>query len=146
MKSSMICKDMSLFGKPFNFVKALAWVSARQRMNIRFLLLRVSLGSSSFCSWVMDALTPCLLMTFFTSEAEPSTRVLRVVLEPGGVGTSSPVPKHVFKIEGENVETSTRPAMSAAEKAHIVLCLPGKFIIRKVSYLILSILKDWVSR
>ena len=99
VKSSMICEDVSLLGKPFNFAKALAWVSARQRTNKRFLLLRVSLGSSSFCSWVMDALTPCLLITFFTSAADPLTRVFRTVLVPGGVGTSLPVPKQVFKIK-----------------------------------------------
>ena len=99
VKSSMICKDVSLLGKPFSLAKAWAWVSARQRTNIRFLLLLTSLGSSSFCNWVMDALTPCLLITFFTSAAEPLTRVFSTVLVPGGVGTSLPVPKQVFKIK-----------------------------------------------
>ena len=63
-------------------------------------------------------------MTFFTSAAEPLTRVLRVVLEPEGVGTSSPVPKKAFKIERAYVEMSTKPTIDRAEKAHneYVLC------------------------
>ena len=99
VKSSMICEAVSLLGKLFSLVKALAWVSARQWTNIRFLLLLTSLGSSSFCNWVIDALTPCLLITFFTSAAEPLTRVFSTVLVPRGVGTSLPVPKQVFNTE-----------------------------------------------
>ena len=99
VKSYMISEDVSLLGKPFSLEKAWAWVSARQWTNKRFLLLLTFLGSSSFCSWVMDALTPCLLITFFTSADEPLTRVFRTMLVPEGVGTSLPVPKQVFKIE-----------------------------------------------
>ena len=116
VKSSINCCTVSLFGNFFNLVKALVWLSARLQMNTRFLLLRVSLGSSRCCSCVMDALTPCLLMTLFTSAAEPSTRVFRVVLEPGGVGTFLPVPKQVSKIERANVETSSKATMSTAEE------------------------------
>ena len=118
LKSSMICEDVSLLGKLFNFVKALAWVSARQRTNKQFLLLRVSLGSSSFCSCVMDALIPCLLMTLFTSAAEPLTRIFRRVLIPGSAVTSLPVPKHLFNTGAASFETSTQATMNAAEKTH----------------------------
>ena len=118
MKSSTKCRAVSLFGNLFNLAKALACESARQRTKIWFLLLRVSLGSSSFRSCVMDALTPCLLMTFFTSAAEPSTRVFRIVLEPKDVGKFLAVPKQLFKIEGANVETSTKAIMHTAEKTH----------------------------
>ena len=118
LKSSMICEDVSLLGKLFNFVKALAWVSPRQRTNKRFLSLRVSLGSSSFCSCVMDALIPCLLMTLFTSAAEPLTRIFRRGLSPGSAVTSLPVPKHLLNTGAASCETSTQATMNAAEKIH----------------------------
>ena len=118
VKSSMICEDVSLLGKLFNFMKALAWVSARQRTNKQFLLLRVSLGSSSFCSCVMDALIPCLLMTFFTSAVEPLTRIFRRVLVPVSAVTSLPVPKDVVNIGAASFETSKMVTKNAAEKTH----------------------------
>ena len=122
VKSSTTCRAVSLFGSFFNLIKALACLSARHLTNIRFLLLRSSLGSSSFCSSVMAALTPSLLFTFFTSAAEPFTNVLRMVVVPDGNETSLPVPKQSFKIGAAKVDTSTREAKKATEKIkHILL-------------------------
>merc|ERR1711989_239091 len=118
VKSSMICEDVSLLGKLFNFMKAFSWVSARQRTNKQFLVLRIFLGSSSFCSCVMDALIPCLLMTLFTSAAEPLTRIFRRGLSPGSAVTSLPVPKHLLNTGAASCELSTQATMNAAGKKH----------------------------
>ena len=119
VKSTMICCDVSLLAIVLSLAKALACPAARQMTIFRFILLRLSLGRSSFCSWAKEELIFSLPITAFTWEVEPKTRVFRVVLPPLGVKTFLPLLKqHRSRVE-EQSETTITAAREITKKKQV---------------------------
>ena len=83
---------------------------------MRVILLPLSLGRSSFCSWAKEELIFCSAINFFTSAVEPSTRIFRVVSPPGGAGTSSPLGKHLCRIGEAKYAAMAMAARKVTEK------------------------------
>ena len=121
MKSTMICCDVSLLAIVLSLAKALACPAARQMTIFRFILLRRSLGRSSFCNWAKEELIFSLPITAFTSEVEPKTRVFRVVLPPLGVNKFLPLLKQHRRSVEEQSETTITAATEITEKKQVEL-------------------------
>ena len=128
----MICRHVSFLANFFSLAKALACPAARQMTNFRFILLLLSLGRSSFCSWAKQELILRSPITPFTSVVEPPTRVFRVVLPPGGDEKSLPfLTKQVCRIVDVQTVTMTRAVRKMAEKEYLEI---GTFVVYPINY------------
>ena len=94
--------------------KAWACPAARLTTIFRFMLLLLSLGRSSFCSWAKEELILCSAITFFTSVVEPSTKIFRIVLPPGR--DEKPFLKQVGRIMERQIVTMARETREIPEK------------------------------
>ena len=116
VKSSMICWAVSCLANFFSLAKALDCPAARQITILRFILLRLSLGRSNFCSWAKEELILRSPNNSLTSAIEPATRTFRVALSPREAGKYCLFLKQHCRIVGEQIATMTSMVRKPTEK------------------------------
>ena len=112
----MTCWAASLVANFLSLAKALACPTARQMTIFLLIFLLVCLGRSNFCNWAKEELIFCSAINLLTSAGEPSIRVFRVMLTPGGAEKSLTLLKQDLKISGDRAVTVTRAARKMTEK------------------------------